>query len=346
MKPLRKGWCPTLTRPMETGDGWLARLSIPQGIVSAAQARIIADLAKRYGNGHIDLTSRGNLQLRGITPEQYDPLISELAAHELAAPTTSHVLTNPLAGIDPACAADTQTVAAAVEKALVDVPAKFLCVIDGGGALSLASLPADMYFTAPFDTDSIIVRSRAQAMQGCDKKPSGTQIPEPGFVASCHVMGIGIPFGRLEYHMLISLAYLSDRFGNGTLRLAPWRMVFLPGIADAEAITAHAKAAGFITDGNDARLAIQCCPGVPACASAEGDTRQLAQQIADAFPKLTNTLHISGCAKGCACAAKTDTVITARSGAYDLAFNTIAGAPPVYASLTPEALIHTLEKHL
>ena len=53
---------------MQSGDGWLARVKPSAATVSAAHARIVAEAARRHGNGHIDLTSRANLQIRGLTP--------------------------------------------------------------------------------------------------------------------------------------------------------------------------------------------------------------------------------------------------------------------------------------
>ena len=78
--PLRKGWCPTMLKPMETGDGLLVRITMTSAHLSAKLAHAIAKLAERHGNGQIDLTSRGNLQLRGVTPESYDALVSALMA--------------------------------------------------------------------------------------------------------------------------------------------------------------------------------------------------------------------------------------------------------------------------
>ena len=65
--PAIKGWCPTLLSPMQSGDGWLARVKPSAGMLSAEAARLIADAARRHGNGHIDLTSRANLQIRGLS---------------------------------------------------------------------------------------------------------------------------------------------------------------------------------------------------------------------------------------------------------------------------------------
>ena len=64
--PLIKGWCPGAWQPMETGDGWLVRVRPPLGQLSKAQMLALCDAAETYGNGLIELTSRANIQLRGV----------------------------------------------------------------------------------------------------------------------------------------------------------------------------------------------------------------------------------------------------------------------------------------
>src|ERR1700748_2595181 len=70
-----KGWCPSALRPMLSGDGLVVRLRPRGGRLSAAQAAGIAELAKRCGNGLIDLTSRANLQIRGVSEKSHPLLI-------------------------------------------------------------------------------------------------------------------------------------------------------------------------------------------------------------------------------------------------------------------------------
>jgi len=72
--PAIKGWCPTLLAPMPSGDGWLARVKLASAKLSAAAAGIIAGAARRHGNGHIDLTTRANFQIRGLTPRSAERL--------------------------------------------------------------------------------------------------------------------------------------------------------------------------------------------------------------------------------------------------------------------------------
>ena len=58
MSGARKGWCPSLSAPMATGDGLLARLSPRLGLLSPAQLAGIAGAARRHGSGQIEITIR------------------------------------------------------------------------------------------------------------------------------------------------------------------------------------------------------------------------------------------------------------------------------------------------
>ncbi|MCR6673419.1 hypothetical protein [Devosia ginsengisoli] len=69
----RRGACPTLDAPMQTGDGLLARLRIKGGRLTPAQLARIAALAAEHGNGLIEITARGNLQVRGLTAASAAP---------------------------------------------------------------------------------------------------------------------------------------------------------------------------------------------------------------------------------------------------------------------------------
>lgn len=91
MSGVKKGWCPTLERPMESGDGFLVRLNITSGQINTEEARAIAKLSSKYGNGHIDLTSRGNVQIRGVANENYAALYQELSTLGFTeTPRTAH----------------------------------------------------------------------------------------------------------------------------------------------------------------------------------------------------------------------------------------------------------------
>jgi precorrin-3B synthase len=142
---------------------------------------------------------------------------------------------------------------------------------------------------------------------------------------------LAAPYGRLEAAMLHVAAALAARAG-GELRLTPWRSLLLPGLTpDDAAARQKARAAGFIADPDDPRLRVAACVGAPECARATTATRADADALA-AFAAALGTrgqsLHVSGCAKGCARAAAARATLVGRDGRYDLVVDGRAGDPP------------------
>lgn len=155
----RRGWCPGALRPMPTGDGLLVRLRVTGGLLQPAQARGIATLAGIYGNGMLDLSSRANLHLRGVSAETLAPLQDGIAALGLldddpAAEAVRNVVSSPLTGIDPAALVDVAPLGRALERHLIGekplhlLPGKFGFAIDDGGLVSLRDITADIGFEA------------------------------------------------------------------------------------------------------------------------------------------------------------------------------------------------------
>ncbi len=109
--PAIKGWCPGALTPMPTGDGLLARIRASAGRLSLEQAEGVADCARACGNGAIEITSRGNLQLRGIFEAALPELRERLfrlglidADPELE--RARNIVASPLADLDPEAARD------------------------------------------------------------------------------------------------------------------------------------------------------------------------------------------------------------------------------------------------
>ncbi len=152
---MRRGWCPGVRRPMMTGDGLLVRLHPFAGRLSVDQARLIAQAAHDYGNGHLDITARGNLQIRGVREETYPHLLALLEREGLAEPEGNGpnrlTVLSPLAGLDPLERCDTLALARHIENAagaIEGLPAKFFVTIDSGGMMPLDSLGADLHLLA------------------------------------------------------------------------------------------------------------------------------------------------------------------------------------------------------
>jgi len=152
---MRRGWCPGVRRPMATGDGLLVRLHPFAGRLSADQARFIAQAAREYGNGHLDITARGNLQIRGVREDTYPALLACLEREGLVEPEGNGpnrvTVLSPLAGLDPRDQCDTLALAQDIENAAGNIeglPAKFFISIDSGGAMPLGELGADLHLLA------------------------------------------------------------------------------------------------------------------------------------------------------------------------------------------------------
>ena len=146
-----QGWCPNLFTPMQSGDGWLVRVAPRRSVLSAADAWRIAAAASQHGSGIIELTNRGNLQIRGLTQASAGLFAEAMVAAGIASRRAGHpMLVSPVIGGDPAVAAETMAIADALETALADaddiglLPDKFLFVVDGGGAAGLRNVRADI----------------------------------------------------------------------------------------------------------------------------------------------------------------------------------------------------------
>ena len=157
--PYRKGWCPGALRPMETGDGLLARVRAPRGRLSLNQAEALADAACRCGNGAIGLSARANLHLRGLSERTLSDLHARLAEAGLldADPEVErlrNIVMSPVDDLDPEASFDLGPSVAALEARLKQderlrrLPAKFSFVLDTGGRLPLGDVDADIRFEA------------------------------------------------------------------------------------------------------------------------------------------------------------------------------------------------------
>lgn len=367
-----KGWCPGALRPMQSGDGLVVRIRPPLGRLTPAQATSIAQAAKTHGNGIIDLSARANLQLRGVTGASHPHLIDDLRAQGLIDPDIeTESLRNLI--VTPFRDAETTTLAATLTAALArmpKLPGKFGFGLDTGprpvltgasvdirversadGRLILrpeghsfgqpvADLAADViamanWFVANGGITNGRGRMAALIAQGivppdCTIAPAEPlPTPAPGL----HPDGalVALAFGQMRAETLHALAAL-----NHELRPTPWRMLLLVGA------TALPTIPGLITDPSDPILRITACTGAPACPQALGDTRHLARQLAPHIAP-AQTLHISGCAKGCAHPAAAETTLTATGQGYDLIRNGTAHDTPSLRDLSPQAIPNHLK---
>jgi precorrin-3B synthase len=371
-----KGWCPSALRPMPSGDGLVLRLRPRGGRLSSAQAAGIAELSARHGNGLLDLTSRANLQIRGVSEASHKALIEELDGldlvdAELQSETQRNILVAPFWRDGD----EASSLAAELEEALavrpLGLPEKFGFAIDCGPKRVLAQAPADARIERGIDgglvvradgaslghsvtrhnaIDTVLSLAKWFVASGGAKDGRGRMAahiiggaklpdalggktmpaaaiaqPEPGPCSGGAL--VGFAFGQIRSE---TLGYLSTLAPG--LRMTPWRMIFL------EAVREMPEHEDLVTRADDPLLRVIACTGAPACPEAKAETRGLAAALAPHVPT-DGTLHVSGCAKGCAHPVPSTLTLVGTRDGFDLIRNGSPRDVAVMRGLTPAKLL-------
>ncbi len=358
-----KGWCPGAWRPMMSGDGLIVRIRPRLGRLDRAQALGLCALSQELGNGVIDLTSRANLQMRGLDADHHGKALEALFDLGLLDATAEDEARRNIVVTPDWTEGDlTHRLHSALIAALPDLPAlpaKMGIAVDTGarrrlggtsadmrlergaaGGLILRADGADTGITVPEDGAAQAVVALAQWFVDTGGHSAGrmarhlAQHPLPDAWQGCAPAPtaqpvtpgngtFGAPFGSIDARALAAL--ITDSAATA-LRVTPWRLFTLE---NARACNPH----GFVTDARDPLLQVHACPGASACASATVDTRALARRIA------RPGLHVSGCAKGCAHPRVAATTLVGRDGAYDLVENGHPWDAPRQRGLAPDDLL-------
>src|SRR5579859_974906 len=93
----RTGLCPTFARPTLQRDGYLLRLPLVGGRLDLRQVRAVAEVPQHYGSGVVELTNRGNLQVRGLQSSGLRSALEACEAVGLGELSASLVTISPFA---------------------------------------------------------------------------------------------------------------------------------------------------------------------------------------------------------------------------------------------------------
>jgi precorrin-3B synthase len=390
----RRGTCPGLADPMPTGDGLLARLAVARAIPLDAFAALCA-AAQTHGNGIMEVTSRGSLQVRGLSAKSAPAFAAAVETIDIADAAGGRVLASPLAGLDPHEIFDVSGISDRLRELLAEsglaatLAPKVSIVVDGGGALHLGAIPCDIRLRAEAASGGVgfhvtlasdrtnemtlgtfaperavetvlellhAIAAHGPTARASDLPPLSTFAVHPtrarvpaqpigthGLRDGGRAIGVGLPFGHSDAGTLQRLIDEARAAGAASARPAPDRALLLIGVAPVEAsgLVAKAERLGFITKPNDPRRRVVACAGAPACAAAQIPTRALAPAIAAAalFDDQA-TIHVSGCAKGCAHSASADLTIVGIGGKCGLVPNGRAQDAPVEVVSAGDLLGH------
>ncbi len=151
---MARGACPSLSAPMVTGDGLLVRLHPATPGLTITQFRALAEATAKHGNGLIEITARGNLQLRGMTTDSMAGLAADIDRAGIVAESGVTIEVPPLSGLDPLEVADARDMVMRLRREIATLDPqpvlapKLTIIIDGGGRLTLDAISADIRLRA------------------------------------------------------------------------------------------------------------------------------------------------------------------------------------------------------
>ncbi|MEV8060181.1 nitrite reductase [Streptomyces antimycoticus] len=162
--------CPGALRLHPADDGSLARIRVPGGLLTARQAQALGRVAEELGDGRLDITSRGNLQVRGLDAGCGAELAARLRAAGLL-PSDRHdrvrnIVASPLSGLDGEGHADVVAWVRELDAALCGgaptrggelsgLSGRFLFALDDGRG-DVATLGADVTLIATPDGGAVL----------------------------------------------------------------------------------------------------------------------------------------------------------------------------------------------
>jgi len=165
----RLKWVGVFLRPVTPGK-FMMRMRLPNGILTSNQMRVLAEIVQRYGDdGNADITTRQNIQLRGIRLEDLPYIFDRLGAVGLTSVQSGmdnvrNITGDPLAGLDADELFDTRELVQQVQDMITNkgegnaeftnLPRKFNIAITGGRDNSVHAEINDLAFVPAFKEGS------------------------------------------------------------------------------------------------------------------------------------------------------------------------------------------------
>lgn len=331
--------CPGAVELHAAADGGLARIRVPGGTLSAAQWDVVRLAALELGSGALELTSRANLQIRGLADGV------ELGARLTAAgllPSSTHerirnIIAAPLE--DNQALVDALDAALCADPALAALPGRFLVTVGGavsglGGDFGLVGGVGDVDLAGGLDcfalllagtdtgvrvhdpVDAVLTAARLfQEMRGTAWRLSEVddgvrKITEHFGVSDApRITPAVTPVAPSPTTPGVPLGRLDAHQLPGVpIRLTPWRSLVVPDGTDVS---------GLITDPDSPWHGVSACTGRPGCAKSLSDVRADARAWVEAshhthvpgrVPPISilgsrsdtpGAVHWSGCARRC-----------------------------------------------
>ncbi|BAY96301.1 ferredoxin--nitrite reductase [Tolypothrix tenuis PCC 7101] len=161
----RLKWVGVFFRPVTPGK-FMMRMRVPNGILTSNQMRVLAEVVQRYGDdGSADITTRQNIQLRGIRIEDLPDIFNRFHAVGLTTIQSGmdnirNITGDPVAGLDADELFDTRELVQQIQDMITNkgegnpeftnLPRKFNIAITGGRDNSVHAEINDLAFVPAF----------------------------------------------------------------------------------------------------------------------------------------------------------------------------------------------------
>ena len=161
----RLKWVGVFFRPVTPGK-FMMRMRIPNGILTSEQMQVLGEVVQRYGDdGNADITTRQNIQLRGVRIEDVPDIFKRfepvgLTSVQSGMDNVRNITGDPVAGIDASELFDTRDLVRQVQDmitnkgqgnpAFTNLPRKFNIAITGGRDNSVHAEINDLAFVPAY----------------------------------------------------------------------------------------------------------------------------------------------------------------------------------------------------
>ncbi|GAB2607965.1 nitrite/sulfite reductase [Kribbella endophytica] len=322
----------------QAADGGLARVRLPGGVLSPVQLRVLAEASRELGDGNLELTSRGNVQIRALkAPEElsdrlYDAGLLPSITHE----RVRNILASPLSGLDGSY--DVQALVGELDRGLcasprlAGLPGRFLFALDDGRG-DLAAVGADVGVRVVGDQVALLLAGEETGVRLAPAEAPRVMLRaaeafleerDGEWRLSELAAGVAKVLSRLGYSSRSSKDLMpagepvrAGLYTPGLLvatvplgSLGPEQAAVL---AEAEQLRVtpwrsvvvvggdvdRLQQTGLVVDSESPWTRVTACAGKPGCGKALADVRRDARRVTPTLQPGRRPVHWSGCERRC-----------------------------------------------
>lgn len=335
--------CPGLLRPHLAADGALVRLRVPGGVLGVEVVTDLIAAGRDFGAPVIQLTSRANLQLRGLPDPLPAPFVERVQATGLFPSSTHERVRNIVAApLTPALAGLVAELDAALcaDPELSALSGRFLWAISDVGGSALDT-PWDMAFQQLTPRHGLLLVGDQGLETSCDDAvghlverarvflrsrtspsvwnvrdlppdspvfagltPTTPRVAAPLYPGAIgNDLVVGVPLGTLRSHHVEALSR-----ATATVVLTPWHSLV---VRDGAPAAPQLGAAGLVVTPDSAWTRLSACVGAPSCSHTSSPTLNLTTAAAARLAPGRARVHVVGCGRQCGRPRSAHTLVVA-----------------------------------